>query len=769
MAIPKSGDRPENDMNIQQNPETGKYRIEGRKDLGEADTAEELQNRLQKQPNSPRKPSKRPSQHKPSTGGQQPTKAVPLPPVPSEQPTQPTEQGGVPVPPVQNHEMGETFDDADGVAPQQEGLPQEYDGEQVAPDPEYQPVAADNESIDTQEPPVQHQSQDENVDRPAQDTQSPDDLQPAPAAPQDQPQPTPEGKPEPARQGSEQESPQQQSETPPPQHQAQAQPVSQKKDNNDAGEKSQNSKEQPNTNLDLKKNRVQDIRKSNAMRNPKTPMGSLKDTAKEKAKEVATDAAKDTKAGEAASKAVEVADKAKNAFGAIKAGVVKVKTLIPILANPYFWIASLVIVVLLAVTLFVMAGPQVIGRDDNRRVCLDENSINNQIGTMSAADARGRAQEIGDYLTSTHFEPLGGPMTVTQAAAFIGNLMVETGGTLNPSVKQGGDTSDMSNSEVRAWSGGRSGRAIGIVQWDVGRALQLIDFAESKGAKWNDLELQVEFFTHEINGSEGNGVRNALSQLESSDIETVTLAWDRAFWRSAGYHGQERVGHAVEFLEYYEQGAHSGTHGVTICNDHNLVSMDASNIVDLAISIAITSGRIEDSHVPSFGFDIFGDAVAPEAYKEANALAFENGGADPYAGGRPVYASCDRFVATVLKASKTDVDVPWGSTGEQLNHYRASDKWEHVTTVTTGEDPVAKGAEAGDVLIRVGHTALYLGTPENATEIGLSPGVPAVADASIMRRVGFVRPFAYMDSPSQRYEVFRCVKDCGEDTLEDVA
>src|SRR5699024_3664847 len=138
-------------------------------------------------------------------------------------------------------------------------------------------------------------------------------------------------------------------------------------------------------------------------------------------------------------------------------------------------------------------------------------------------------------------------------------------------------------------------------------------------------------------------------------------------------------------------------------------------------------------------------------------LAESNAEADPMSG---LYASCDRFVATLFKATETDLDIPWGNTNAMYSYFKSSDKWDHVTDITSTGDPESSGMEAGDVLIKNGHVALYIGTPENASEIGLSPGEPAVADASIYRRVGFVGPFEYMDNGSQQYGVFRCT-DCG--------
>ncbi len=71
-----------------------------------------------------------------------------------------------------------------------------------------------------------------------------------------------------------------------------------------------------------------------------------------------------------------------------------------------------------------------------------------------------------------------------QAAATIGNLYVESAG-LDPSAIE------------RETSVG-----IGLVQWSYGRRTKLEKFAKSKGKKWSDFNVQMEFFIKEVRSSE---------------------------------------------------------------------------------------------------------------------------------------------------------------------------------------------------------------------------------------------------------------------------
>ena len=48
------------------------------------------------------------------------------------------------------------------------------------------------------------------------------------------------------------------------------------------------------------------------------------------------------------------------------------------------------------------------------------------------------------------------------------------------------------NECVLSW-GSVGGKAIGLIQWDSGRRVNLVNFAKSKGKQWYDAEIQLIF------------------------------------------------------------------------------------------------------------------------------------------------------------------------------------------------------------------------------------------------------------------------------------
>lgn len=99
-------------------------------------------------------------------------------------------------------------------------------------------------------------------------------------------------------------------------------------------------------------------------------------------------------------------------------------------------------------------------------------------------------------------------------AAALGNFIAESG--LDPKCTQGHAMDGKSNAEVRAWQGGRTGRAIGFMQVDGSRATLLLDAADAAGVNWYDLDFQVDFFMSDL---AGNGCSVSAFNSASTDIE----------------------------------------------------------------------------------------------------------------------------------------------------------------------------------------------------------------------------------------------------------
>lgn len=120
------------------------------------------------------------------------------------------------------------------------------------------------------------------------------------------------------------------------------------------------------------------------------------------------------------------------------------------------------------------------------------------------------------------------------------------------------------------------------------------------------------------------------------------------------------------------------------------------SIAGFARSIAYKMGERDKANVQ--GGDKNGGSVAPDAYKKA-VEKLEKAGQS----GRPagLYASCDVFVATVIK-STVDKEFPWVNSGAQLSYLRSSDKWKKIN---------CKDRKEGDVIEEVptGHAMIYGG------------------------------------------------------------
>lgn len=98
--------------------------------------------------------------------------------------------------------------------------------------------------------------------------------------------------------------------------------------------------------------------------------------------------------------------------------------------------------------------------------------------------------------------------TPEQAAGIIGNLHRESASTMDPSIHQ------------------RGGPAVGLAQWEGGRAVAEKAFATSRGKAWDDLETQLSFIVHEMNTTR----RGSLGPVQSAkNIHDAAYAFMRYF------------------------------------------------------------------------------------------------------------------------------------------------------------------------------------------------------------------------------------------------
>lgn len=391
-----------------------------------------------------------------------------------------------------------------------------------------------------------------------------------------------------------------------------------------------------------------------------------------------------------------------------------VSTTISALSNPITWVIGGATLL----TVLALAGMQTIGKSDFARNCSQTGDIT--IASELSEDEEERANQVATYLTSNKIEGLGGkPMTKEQAAGVIGNMSQESGvsttsvqsiSTTNPDYYK-----ECDNECVLSW-GSVSGKAVGLIQWDGSRRIKLVDFAKSKGTAWHDANTQLEFLIEEANGSHKSAYQKAF--MNCTSVKSCVADFSRDVEVAGVPHLEKRISFAEGFIKKFKSSTISAGSGSVASCSGDSSGMDMSSLAEFAVSIAYPWEEYNKSYVTS---DTYGKNIATKAYKEAKALAEKNGGKDPMG---DLFASCDRFVATILKATKADVDVPWGSTTEQYAYFSKSPKWEKVS---------CKDRKPGDVIITTtnGHVMMYVGNIN---------GKDSLSSASYLSRVGATGP-----------------------------
>lgn len=392
------------------------------------------------------------------------------------------------------------------------------------------------------------------------------------------------------------------------------------------------------------------------------------------------------------------------------------KTAVQAFFNPVTLVAIAVIIVFLVIS----SISSVVGKNDYNIMCSSDG-----IGVVSISDDADdftRLSAITAWLTSTPFEKFGGkPFTKEQAIGIIGNISQESYRG-NPKAIQGDHSmtqwSDTNNEKVLSW-GTAGGKAIGIIQWDGIRRVQLVNFAISEGTHWHDFNTQLKFFKKELDGAEGqnliNGGFNDLTKTIADYVSIFNLKFERSALSGTEEGDRPRIQYAMDFASRYTDGS-----GLAM----NCIggSVNTSNLIQLAIASSYTA---VERNSKAYGFGNCGSNLkncgqdfAKEEYKLANQIAYEKTGADTGANG--LLASCDRFVATMLRATGVDEEFPWGATTQQAEYLASSPKWQPISCADR---------QPGDVLIfkknanvSNGHIMLYVGMVE---------GKDSIASASI--------------------------------------
>lgn len=158
---------------------------------------------------------------------------------------------------------------------------------------------------------------------------------------------------------------------------------------------------------------------------------------------------------------------------------------------------------------------------------------------------RNNTESVFRYFVQNGFTP-------EQSAGFVGNFLVETAGTMDPKIKQGGGT--ITDPEDQS---GRPGR--GLAQWETpGRWDRLLEYAEALDRDPLALDLQLDFVMFELTGEppaegvSGGYESRAYEEIQNSNtVEDAAVAVARFYERNADSiaYGKGELSYEAAFTE----------------------------------------------------------------------------------------------------------------------------------------------------------------------------------------------------------------------------
>lgn len=378
-----------------------------------------------------------------------------------------------------------------------------------------------------------------------------------------------------------------------------------------------------------------------------------------------------------------------------------IKTSVAVITNPLTWVISSALLLLLLVLSFA----SIYGKNDFNEVCAT-NSIGTGVITVSAdADDNTRHSAMVGWLTSAPFEEFNNnPMSREMAFAVIGSIIEYT--NANPRFVGGEDfNSDeyvVCDNDCMIELGDSEDKPIGIMKWNKKDRANLIQYAIDRRDNWYSINIQMNFLRDNINSKYAEDlVDKGFNELTKTTDE-YTEIWSEVVKLPKGQLNSSKA-KAEELSKNYVSS--SGL--VSNCFGGNI---DTSNLIQLAIQSSYTAAE-RAGGVHGFGrcavYSQCGQTFAKPEYKAAKIFAEERTSPDPSPG---TLASCDRYVATMIRATGVDDNYPWGNVVAQMAYMdRPNSGWERIS---------CQQRMPGDVLALPGHIMLYLGMVDGRDSIG---------------------------------------------------
>lgn len=201
-------------------------------------------------------------------------------------------------------------------------------------------------------------------------------------------------------------------------------------------------------------------------------------------------------------------------------GVSTAKGAVKTAAISYLWPVLLAVLALIFVSILVFGSFTLMNNESDDDGCSADDKSAAMGSITTSKDVDKNAENIYKYILSN-----SDGATPKGVASLLGNMFHESAQTFDPGIIQNGSKFDKS----AAMNPSVGGYAFGIAQWDSGRRVKLLEYAEKKGKKWDDLELQLDYLLNG-DGSDSELIKKLIKSDDDVEqtTENIMRQWERA-------------------------------------------------------------------------------------------------------------------------------------------------------------------------------------------------------------------------------------------------
>ena len=245
---------------------------------------------------------------------------------------------------------------------------------------------------------------------------------------------------------------------------------------------------------------------------------------------------------------------------------------------------------------------------------------------------------------------------------------------------------------------------LGLGQWTGGNGEKLIGAAKSVNKNWYDLDFQLAYA---LATPSPTGIQDYWNKYkkESGSASAMAMSFTHDWEGNAGMAYGERQAAAEHWLSQMASWTEDSAFSASVISMSQNLGMVASDGAASSALQSCTKAQNYDSSSAAAAAISYAYETEEESKGNNGTKLWQTVFQNIFPGDAN-YMSCDRTVATALRWSGTDEEIPAGDCPALISYFSSSDKWEKVGL---SHDLEEKDLKPGDIIIRSSHVVMYVG------------------------------------------------------------